>query len=868
MQKRTGAEIRDLFLQFWAAKGHAIESSSSLIPQDDPTLLWINSGVAAIKKYFDGSVIPQNPRITNAQKSIRTNDIENVGVTARHHTFFEMLGNFSIGDYFREEAIVWGWEFLTSKEWIGFDPDKLYVTVYPTDTASYRIWREVIGLSDEHIIKTEDNFWEIGEGPCGPCTEIFYDRGVAYEFDTPKEELFVSGENERWLEIYNIVFSQYNAEVGVDREQYKELPSQNIDTGMGLERMASIIQDTPTNFETDLIFPLIQKTEAYTTCKYGQSKEVDTAFKVIADHLRTLTFAIADGALPSNEGRGYVLRRLLRRATRFGLQRLNIQNAFMYELVDAVLPMMGSYYGYLEKQLPFIKKVVRVEEEKFLETLHDGLTLLEKETKQMQSKTLSGEVAFKLYDTYGFPFELTLEYCEEHGFHVEKESFDIELEKQRTRARNARSGVESMHAQDEVLMHFKDASTYVGYQNLFDVETEVIYYDDEKKRIILKETPFYAESGGQIADIGLIKGHFEARVIAVKKAPNGQHIHQLELISGTPKVGEKVHASVDLSKQNKTRKNHTATHLLHKALKEVLGSHVNQAGSLVEPNRLRFDFSHFGSITKDELQQIENRVNTLIFDSLPVVIEEMPIDQAKQKGAMALFGEKYGDIVRVVSVGLESIELCGGLHVQNSAEIHTFKIISESGIGSGVRRIEAYTGEAAHVHTNRQLEVLNSVINTLNIKKVEDVEAKIQTLLHEKKELEQTVQRMKEKQALQMIPELKAQFTHIQEYQLLYTSLEDLETSQIKVLIDALKEQVENGLIVLLSKNESKAQLYVGAGKKMKNHVKAGDVIQLIAPLMGGKGGGKPDFAVAGISEPATFSTHKKKVEALFEEEK
>lgn len=863
MQKRTGAEIRDLFLKFWETKGHTIESSSSLIPQDDPTLLWINSGVAAIKKYFDGSVIPDNPRITNAQKSIRTNDIENVGVTARHHTFFEMLGNFSVGDYFREDAMKWGWEFLTSPDWMGFDKEKLYVTVYPTDTESYRIWRDVIGLADDHIVKTEDNFWEIGEGPCGPCTEIFYDRGKAYEFDTPKEELFVSGENERWLEIYNIVFSQFNAVANLERDEYKELPSRNIDTGMGLERMASIVQDTPTNFETDLIFPIIKATEQFTEKRYGQTKEIDTAFKVIADHLRTLTFAIADGALPSNEGRGYVLRRLLRRATRFGLQRLGITTSFMYKLVEVVPPMMGDYYKYLNEHLEFIQKVIKTEEEKFLETLHDGLALLEKETKRLSGTTLPGEVAFKLYDTYGFPFELTLEYCEEHGFNVNREDFDQELEKQRARARKARSDVGSMHAQDEALMQFKQESHYTGYTGRFEVETEVIYYDEEKQLLIFKETPFYAESGGQVADCGTITGDFTATVRQVKKAPNGQHMHTIELKSGTPVVGAKIVAKVDTLTQASTRKNHTATHLLHRALKEVLGTHVNQAGSLVEPGRLRFDFSHFGSITESELKTIEKRVNELIVASEPVHIEEMSIDDAKAKGAMALFGEKYGKIVRVVSAGSESIELCGGLHVQNTAEINTFTILSESGIGSGVRRIEALTGQKAYAHIQEQLQLLQLISTQLNVQKVTDIEMKIDSLQNEKKSLETELRQMKENQALNLKTELKQKAEVFGSHELIYAEVSNMEGSQMKLLIDSLKAELDNTLIVLATTQNNKSQLYVGAGSLVKDHIKAGDVIKLLAPLLGGKGGGKADFAVAGVSSLSEFIKYKTELNKL-----
>lgn len=596
-----------------------MEPSQSLVPHEDPTLLWINSGVATLKKYFDGRVIPDNPRIVNAQKAIRTNDIENVGFTARHHTFFEMLGNFSIGEYFKEEAIEWAWEFLTSKDWVGFDPEKLSVTVHPEDEEAYKIWAERIGLPVERIIRIEENFWDIGEGPSGPNSEIFYDRGEKYGNDPKNPELYPGGENERYLEIWNLVFSQFNHNPD---HTYTPLPNKNIDTGMGLERIVSVIQDTPTNFETDLFKPILEKIEEISGKTYGKAKEVDTAFKVVADHVRTVAFAIGDGALPSNEGRGYVLRRLLRRAVRFS-KELGMNQPFIYQLVEVVADIMKDFYPEVSEKSDFIQNVIRKEEERFHETLQEGLAILEKIMKQEKEKgsyIFPGNEVFVLYDTYGFPKELTEEYIQDEGFQIDEAGFEKEMAAQRQRARAARQNVDSMQVQDQVLREIHVESQFTGYEQLTIQSTVAALIKDRQEvqevnqgdeaYLFLKETPFYAESGGQVADEGIIQSeNGKASVLDVQKAPNGQHLHRIKVEEGRLSNQESVKATVDQQKRKKVIKNHTATHLLHQALKDVLGDHVNQSGSLVAPGRLRFDFSHFNAVTEEELSEIEKNVN-------------------------------------------------------------------------------------------------------------------------------------------------------------------------------------------------------------------------------------------------------------------
>ncbi|WP_163537845.1 alanine--tRNA ligase [Gracilibacillus sp. YIM 98692] len=856
MKHLTSAQVRQMFLDFFKEKNHQIEPSASLVPKDDPTLLWINSGVATLKKYFDGRVVPDNPRITNAQKSIRTNDITNVGYTARHHTFFEMLGNFSIGDYFKEEAIEWAWEFLTSDKWIGFDPNKLSVTVHPEDEEAYEIWRDKVQLPEERIIRIEENFWDIGEGPSGPNTEIFYDRGQAYGNNPNDPELYPGGENERYLEIWNLVFSQFNHNPD---DTYTPLPKKNIDTGMGLERLVSVIQDTKTNFETDLFLPIIQATEQLANVKYGEKDETDVAFKVIADHIRTVTFAVSDGALPSNEGRGYVLRRLLRRAVRYAKQ-IGIEKPFMYHLVATVGEIMEAFYPDVKKKEDFVKNVIKTEEDRFHETLQEGLqilnTILNKESKK-GSTVFPGEEVFRLYDTYGFPKELTEEYVAEAGFTIDEEGFDKEMSKQRERARNARQKVDSMQIQDGVLGDVETASIFVGYDRL-EVETNVVEIvadnelvynaaEGQEAYIILDETPFYAESGGQIADNGIIAfDQGKARVQDVQKAPQGQNLHRITIEEGTLTKGQAVKAKVDKTSRQFIIKNHTATHLLHQALKDVLGDHVNQAGSLVASDRLRFDFSHFGAITKEEIAEIEEKVNEKIWDSISVEISNKSLEEAKEMGAMALFGEKYGDVVRVVEIGEYSIELCGGCHVRNSAEIGLFKIVSESGIGAGTRRIEAVTAKAAYQYVNSKHQTLQQAANLLKTKE-DQVLDRIDHLFKDMKEHEREMDSLRSKISQMEASSILDDVQDIDGIQVLAKQVDVSDMNQLRQMVDEMKQKLKSGIILLATVNNEKVQLASGVTKDLVDDgYHAGNLIKEAAQICGGGGGGRPDMAQAG----------------------
>lgn len=851
----TGAQIRQMYLDFFQSKGHAIEPSASLVPVEDPSLLWINSGVATLKKYFDGRVIPDNPRIVNAQKSIRTNDIENVGKTARHHTFFEMLGNFSVGDYFREDAIKWGWELLTSDDWYSLDPERLSVTIHPEDDAARQIWLE-LGVPAERIIPLEDNFWEIGEGPSGPNTEIFFDRGPAFGDDPNDSELYPGGENERYLEIWNIVFSQYNHD---GHGNYTELPRKNIDTGMGLERMACVMQDVPTNFDTDLFMPIIHKTEEISGKIYRDDSKLDVAFKVIADHIRTVSFAIGDGALPSNEGRGYVLRRLLRRAVRYA-KMLGIERPFMYELVDTVGNVMVDFYPQVPEKADFIKRVIKNEEERFHETLHDGLAILNtvaQTSKANGEHVISGEDAFRLYDTYGFPLELTVEYAEDHQMSVDEEGFKLAMDAQRQRARAAREESGSMQQQSEVLSTLKDKSTFVGYTDLkADAKIIALVHDGERVtevaageevQVILDITPFYAESGGEVADTGTIEGKdFVLDVKDVQKAPNGQNLHTVIVRTGIATEAADVVATVEAAERKAVTKNHTATHLLHKALKDTLGTHVNQAGSLVSPDRLRFDFSHFGAVTQEELTKIEQDVNQAIWASLPVYIEEMNIADAKAKGAMALFGEKYGETVRVVSAGTYSIELCGGIHVGNTAEIGLFKIVSESGIGAGTRRIEAVTGAGAYRVMNQHLETLEQAAAVLKTKTTE-VPVRIEALQQQLRETERANESLQAKLANIEAASLKDDVEEINGVRVLAKRVDVSDMDALRGMMDELKSSLGSAIIVLGSAQGEKVNLVASVSKDLIDQgYHAGKLIKEVATRCGGGGGGRPDMAQAG----------------------
>jgi alanyl-tRNA synthetase len=861
MKHMSAAEIRQKYLDFFVSKGHKIEPSAPLIPIDDASLLWINSGVATLKKYFDGRVIPENPRITNSQKSIRTNDIENVGKTARHHTFFEMLGNFSIGDYFKEEAILWAWEFLTSPEWIGFDPEKLSVTIHPEDDEAYEIWNKKVGIPDERIVRLEGNFWDIGEGPCGPNSEIFYDRGERFGNDPSDPELYPGGENERYLEIWNLVFSQYNHNPD---GSYTPLPKKNIDTGMGLERMASILQEVDNNFETDLLFPIIEATCNIAGVKYGESPEKDVALKVIADHSRTVVFAIGDGALPSNEGRGYVIRRLLRRAVRYG-KVLGIDKSFLYTLTSVVGEIMKAYYPEVLEKREFIERVIKNEEERFHETLNEGLHILEQmveAAKKAGQTKISGPEAFKLYDTYGFPFDLTEDFAAEQGLTVDREGFDIAMEEQRARARAARQDEDSMQVQGGVLGDIKVKSEFVGYDELVtSAKVAAIVHDNESVdmvgagtecQVILDRTPFYAESGGQVADKGLLSaGKMQARVQDTQKGPNGQHVHTVLVESGTLKVGDTVEAIVERASRADTIKNHTATHLLHQALKDVLGTHVNQAGSLVAPDRLRFDFSHFGAVTADELEQIETKVNEQIWRNIDVNIMHKSLTEAKAMGAMALFGEKYGDEVRVVQVGDYSLELCGGCHVSNTAEIGLFKILSEAGIGAGTRRIEAVTGRMAYEYLNKQLQTLKKVAEELKTN-ISSVPQRIEAVKGEMKALERENESLRAKLSHLEASSLTDQIEEVKGVKVLAAKVNGVDMDNLRNMVDDLKNKLGSGIVVLGSVKDDKVNIVAGVTADLvKQGFHAGKAVKEVAVRCGGGGGGRPDMAQAGGKNPA-----------------
>lgn len=863
MKNLKASEIRQKYLDFFVEKGHMIEPSAPLVPIDDDSLLWINSGVATLKKYFDGRETPRKPRIVNSQKAIRTNDIENVGFTARHHTFFEMLGNFSIGDYFKQEAIEFAWEFLTSEKWMGMEPEKLYVTIHPEDTGAYKIWNEDIGLDETRIIRIEGNFWDIGEGPSGPNTEIFYDRGDEYGQNDPAEEMYPGGENERYLEVWNLVFSEFNHNKD---NTYTPLPNKNIDTGMGLERMASISQNVRTNYETDLFMPIINEVENVSGKKYLEVEEQDVAFKVIADHIRTIAFAIADGALPANEGRGYVLRRLLRRAVRFS-QSLGINEPFMYKLVDIVAEIMEPYYPNVKEKADFIKRVIKSEEERFHETLEEGLSILNQliEKAKKDNHEIKGEDAFKLYDTYGFPVELTEELATQEGLSVDMTTFENEMQQQRDRARQARQSSQSMQIQSEVLKNITDDSTFVGYEttDYQSIITHLIYNGEEVESVeagetvyfTLKATPFYAVSGGQVADEGTIgNDKFEIAVSEVTKAPNGQNLHKGIVQYGQATIGPEVDASVNKEDRRAIQKNHSATHLLHAALKEVLGYHVNQAGSLVEADRLRFDFSHFGPMTQEELDQVERRVNEEIWRGIDVRIQEMGIDEAKSMGAMALFGEKYSDIVRVVNMAPFSIELCGGIHVSNTAEIGLFKIVSESGTGAGVRRIEALTGKSAFLYLEDIQSKFNTIKNHVKVKSDEQVVGKVTQLQEEEKSLlKQLEQRNKEITSLKM-GNVEDQVEVINDLKVLATEVEVPNAKAIRSTMDDFKSKLQDTIIVLASNVDGKVSIIATVPKSLTDQVKAGDIIKNMAPIVGGKGGGRPDMAQGGGTQPENIT--------------
>lgn len=863
MTSLTSAQIRAKYLQFFAEKQHDIVPSASLVPVNDPTLLWINAGVAPLKKYFDGSEVPKNPKIANSQKCIRTNDIENVGVTARHHTLFEMLGNWSIGDYFKEEVIAWAWEFLTDKKWLGFDPELLYATYYPEDKETPEIWKKQSNFNPTHLVPFEDNFWDIGVGPCGPCTEIFYDRGLEF-LDIPEDdpEHYPGGENERYLEIWNLVFSEFNH---MPDGTYQPLPRKNIDTGMGLERVTSVVQETKTNFETDLFMPIIRQIEMLTSVKYGDSVLTDTSFKVIADHTRAVTFAIGDGALPSNEGRGYILRRLIRRSIMHA-QKLGVTDKCLTTLVPVIGQIMGDFYPEVLKNQDFIVKVLGAEEDKFHETLHDGETLLSSlfDTLQQQNKiVIAGEQAFKLYDTYGFPLELTQEYAQEKGFSIDIDGFDLAMAQQKERARAARQKTESMGVQSDLYTQITVASQFDGYAHTqLQATLSVAVANDaiveevaaqETAMLIFDVTPFYAEMGGQVADTGVVTtvdGEVVAEVVAVKKAPNGQHLHQVKTLAPLF-VGQSYQLVVDVQKRRAIIKNHTATHLLHQALKDVLGTHANQAGSFVSENYLRFDFTHFGQVTKEELAQMEQIVNEKIWQALTVETVETDVETAKAMGATALFGEKYGDTVRVVNIGGYSIELCGGVHVTNTESIGLFRIVSESGIGAGTRRIEAVTSQSAYDLLTNIEKTLVQTAQVVKVTNINDTPQRVEAVVQELKATQQTVDGLKARLLNYQLVTLFADVENCNGTRVIAVDAKDKDMNDLRTLADTWKQGDYSDVLVVASHKDEKVSLLVAANKIANdNGIKAGDIVKQIAPLVGGGGGGRPDMAQAGGKNP------------------
>ena len=864
-----------MFLEFFESKGHLAMKSFSLVPHNDKSLLLINSGMAPLKPYFTGQEIPPRRRVTTCQKCIRTGDIENVGKTARHGTFFEMLGNFSFGDYFKNEAIEWSWEFLT--EVVGLDPDRLYPSIYEEDEEAFEIWNKKMGIPAERIFRfgKADNFWEHGSGPCGPCSEIYYDRGEKYGCGSP--DCTVGCECDRYMEIWNNVFTQFDND---GHGHYSELEQKNIDTGMGLERLASVVQDVDSIFDVDTLKALRDHICRLADTEYGKDAQADISIRVITDHTRSVTFMISDGIMPSNEGRGYVLRRLLRRACRHG-RLLGIEGSFIPELAQTVIEGSKDGYPELEEKKDFILKVIAKEEDQFNKTIDQGLGILAEMTAKMeaeQTTTLSGADAFKLYDTYGFPIDLTKEILEEKGMQVDEEGFHASMEVQRKTARAARGETNYMGADVTVYESIDPSitSTFVGYENLawkspitvLTSDTEIVeaLSDGQRGTVFAEETPFYATSGGQEADTGIIRtAEGEFKVEDTVKLLGGKIGHVGVVIKGMIKTGDQAELCVDAEKRALSARNHSATHLLQKALRTVLGTHVEQAGSSVNEERLRFDFSHFSAMTAEELQKVEEIVNEQIVAGLPVKVENMPIEEARKTGAQALVGEKYGDVVRVVNMGDYSIEFCGGTHVKNTNEIMAFKILSESGVAAGVRRIEALTSKGLIRYYDNLEKKLNEAAKVLKATP-DNLAEKIAHLTAENKALHSEVESLKSKLAQDAMGDVMNQVQEIKGVKLLAAAVDGVDMNGLRDLGDQLKEKLGDGVVVLASGNDGKVSLMVTAtDAAMKQGAHAGNLIKAIAGLVGGGGGGRPNMAQAGGKNPAGIQEALKKAAEVLE---
>ncbi len=860
MKKYGLNELRKMYLEFFESKGHLKMNSFSLVPHNDNSLLLINAGMAPLKPYFTGQEIPPRKRVTTCQKCIRTGDIENVGKTARHGTFFEMLGNFSFGDYFKKEAISWSWEFLT--EVLGMEPDRLYPSVYEEDDEAFNLWNNMIGIPKERIFRfgKEDNFWEHGSGPCGPCSEIYYDRGEKYGCGKP--DCTVGCDCDRYMEIWNNVFTQFDND---GHGNYTELENKNIDTGMGLERLASVVQDVDSIFDVDTIEALRNKVCEFAGTTYHADENKDVSIRLITDHIRSATFMISDGIMPSNEGRGYVLRRLIRRAARHG-RLLGMDGTFLAKLSETVIEGSKDGYPELEEKKEFIFRVLTQEENQFNKTIDQGLAILtemEEELAKKKEKALSGADVFKLYDTYGFPLDLTKEILEEKGYSIDEDGFKVCMEEQRVKARTARKVTNYMGADATVYDEIDPSITteFVGYDNdsytskitvlTTDSVVEAIAEGDEAT-LFVEKTPFYATMGGQQGDTGVIMTDTAEFVVKdTIKLKGGKYGHVGMVTKGMFKTGDLVTLQINTAERRDTCKNHSATHLLQKALKMVLGNHVEQKGSLVTPDRLRFDFSHFSPMTEEELGKVEAIVNEEIAKALPVNIAEMPIEEAKKTGAMALFGEKYGDVVRVVNMSDFSVELCGGTHVKNTSAITTFKIVSESGVAAGVRRIEALTGEGVFRYY-KEIEVKMTEAAHLLKASPDQLLDKLTHTMAQLKELSSENESLKAKLANESLGDVTSDMVSVGEFHIIATAVEGVDMNGLRDLGDQLKAKVSEGIVVIASANDGKVNLIAMATDgAVKKGAHAGNLIKEIAPLVGGGGGGRPNMAQAGGKNPA-----------------
>ena len=854
-------ELREMFLSFFESKGHLRLPSFSLIPQNDASLLLINSGMAPMKPWFTGEQEPPRHRVTTCQKCIRTGDIENIGKTARHGTYFEMLGNFSFGDYFKREAITWCWEFLTSPEWVGLDPNRLYPSIYQDDDEAFEIWNKEIGIPAERIFRfgKADNFWEHGSGPCGPCSEVYYDRGE--EYGCGKPGCTVGCDCDRYMEVWNNVFSQFNND---GEGHYTELIQKNIDTGMGLERLACVCQNVNSLFDTDTVMNITNKVSEITGAHYGQSESRDVSLRIITDHIRSATMMICDGVLPSNEGRGYVLRRLLRRAARHG-KLLGVNDPFLYRVCDTVIEVNATAYPDLVEKQSYITKVIRVEEENFAKTIDSGLKIFSDMLAQHKAKgetVFSGEDTFKLYDTYGFPIDLTSEMAQDEGLTVDEAGFRAFMEEQKVRARKAREALGDLGWAGIEFGKELPETEFVGYDHdaIDDAKVLAMVVENVQAEemmsgvegiVVLDRTPFYAEMGGQVGDHGTITlGEAVFTVHDVQKNKGGKYMHYGKLTGGVLKVGDTVTAAIDVERRQAIRRAHSATHLLDAALKKVLGDHVHQAGSLVEPDRIRFDFTHFEGITAEELAQVDKLVNDAILNGYPVITEVLPMEEAKQKGAVAMFGEKYGDVVRVVEMGDFSMEFCGGTHLDNTAKVGTFRIKSEGSVASGVRRIEATVGKLTLETMNRNQELIFQAAQILKTNPA-DLVAKLEQQVADLKAARQAIEQYKSKEAAGEADRILFGAHDVGPLKVITATVPDADGNRLRQMGDAIKDKAANVVAVLAAVNGGKITFVAACGKEAVGlGIKAGDIIKQVSAIAGGSGGGKPDSAMGGGKDP------------------